>query len=237
VGVVLSGSNNEVSYNRFIDCKAPSYDFGVDGGAVEWFGKSDHNYVHHNLAIGNAGFLEVGLGSVDGAKVVYNVSINNRRFSLINLAGGFASDVSDFRVENNTIIEEAEVERGWVIFAFEGSPLSSTFLVRNNILAIEYFEAVSNKDTFSHTHNLYALSGGTEPGFNLNPGEQLADPRFVNPSGQDYHLTSSSPAIDAGIPLGYSLDFDNRPVPANTDPDLGAFEYQVNSSGASLSRR
>ncbi len=32
VGVVLANSNNEVSYNRFIDCKAASYDFGVDGG-------------------------------------------------------------------------------------------------------------------------------------------------------------------------------------------------------------
>jgi len=236
VGVVLSSSNNEVSYNQFINCKAPSFDFGVDGGAVEWFGQSNHNDVHHNLAVGNAGFLEVGLGSVDGARLAYNVSFNNGRFSLINLAGHFASRVSDFRVENNTIIEAAEGERGWVIFAFEGEPGPSTFLLRNNILAIENFEAVSNKSTFTHSHNLYSLSGGTEPGFNLNPEEQLADPGFVNPTNQDFHLLSSSPAIDAGILLGYSLDFDNRPVPANTDPDLGAFEYQ-DHTGEGLSRR
>ncbi len=36
----------------------------------------------------------------------------------------------------------------------------------------------------------------------------------------------SSPAIDAGIDLGYALDFENNPVPVQTKPDLGAFEFQ-----------
>jgi len=227
VGVVLTNSNNEVSYNRIIDCIAASYDFGVDGGAIEWFGNADNNYVHHNLAIENAGFLEVGIGSVHGARVVYNVSINNRRFSLLNLTGNFASDVSDFRVENNTLIEEAEAERGWVIFGFEGEPDVNTFLVRNNILYVENFQAISNKTTFSHNHNLYSLQSGTVLGFNLSSDEQLADPRFIDLPNQDFHLMPSSPAIDAGIDLGYSLDFENHPVPVNTMPDLGAFEHQL----------
>jgi len=226
VGVVLFNSNNEVSYNRMIRCIAPSYDFGVDGGAVEWYGNANNNLVHHNWASGNAGFLEVGVGSVQGAEVAYNVSINNGRFSLLNLSGNFASHVTDFRVENNTIVEEAVGGQGWVIFSFEGNPAANTFLVRNNILLVENFQAVSNKTTFSHEHNLYSLDSGTVLGFNLGSGEQMADPGFVNLPNQDFHLLSSSPAIDAGVDLGYSIDFDNRSVPVNSQPDLGAFEYR-----------
>jgi parallel beta-helix repeat protein len=226
VGIVLNDSNNEISYNRILHCLAHSYDFGTDGGAIEWYEHANNNYVHHNVASGNAGFLEVGVGSVDGARVAYNVSINNGRFSLINLTGKFASDVLNFRVENNTIIEEAMGGRGWVIFSFEGNPVANTFLIRNNILYARNFQAISNKSSFSHDHNLYSLDDITVLGFTLGPGELSADPQFVNPANLDLHLMSSSPAIDGGIELGYSLDFDNRPVPVQIKPDLGAFEYQ-----------
>jgi hypothetical protein len=129
-------------------------------------------------------------------------------------------------VENNTIVEQAEGERGWVIFSFEGDPVAETFLVRNNILYVENFQAVSNKTTFSHDHNLYSLDSSTELGFDLDSGEQITDPLFVNLANQDLRLSSSSPAVDSGIHLGYLLDFDNRTVPVNDVPDLGAFEHQ-----------
>ena len=226
-GLVLNSSNNEVSYNRMIRCIAASYDFGVDGGAVEWYGNASNNYVHHNWASGNAGFLEVGVGSVQGARVAYNVSIDNRRFSLINLTGNFASAVTNFRIENNTLVEQAKDERGWVVFGFEGNPIANTFLARNNVIYAENLQAISNKATFSHDHNLYFLNNVTALGFNLGTGEQIADPQFVNLVNQDFHLNSASPAVDAGTDLGYIFDFDNRPVPVNILPDLGAYEYRA----------
>lgn len=48
VGIWLFASLNEVSYNRMINCKAPSYDYGFDGGVVEFYGNVDSCYVHHN---------------------------------------------------------------------------------------------------------------------------------------------------------------------------------------------
>jgi hypothetical protein len=145
---------------------------------------------------------------------------------LINLTGDFASDVTNFRIENNTIVEQAKDERGWVLLSFEGNPDANTFLVRNNIIYAEYFQAISNKTTFSHDHNLFSLDNVIDLGFNLGTGEQITDPRFVNLVNQDFHLLSSSPAIDAGIDLGYIFDFDNRAVPVNSKPDLGAYEYR-----------
>lgn len=226
IGVTLRNSYNEVSYNTLVNCKAPSYDYGLDGGAVEWFGISDGNYVHHNWASTNNGFLEVGGGSARDGTVAYNISVNNGGFSYIHLDGLFASQVENFRVENNTIVEGINDPGGWVIFGFGGDPSPNTFLVRNSILYVDAFSAVSNKPSFTHNYNLYYLSGGTALGFALSQGEQVGAPAFVDLIGQDFHLQPSSPAIDAGTELGYTLDYEDNPVPAAIAPDLGALEYQ-----------
>jgi len=226
VAVVLYGPHNEVSYNTMINCRAPSYDFGVDGGAVEWVGNVDNSYVHHNWANGDNGFLEVGGGSARNTVLAYIVSVNNGGFSYIHLTGQFASVVQNFRIENNTIVETASDGPHWVVFGFSADPTASTFLVRNNVLYIAGFSKVSNASSFTHDHNLYYLVGGTQLGFALGPEEKSADPLFVNLVGQDFHLQPSSPAMDAGIDRGYTLDFEDHPVPVGVAPDLGSYEYQ-----------
>jgi len=50
-GIWMFNSNNEVSYNRMVNCKAPSYDYGIAGGALEWYGAADNNYAHHNRSV------------------------------------------------------------------------------------------------------------------------------------------------------------------------------------------
>lgn len=224
-GIGLSNSGNEVSFNTMANCIAPSYDWGEDGGGVEVYGDADGNYIHHNWVVESDGFLEVGGGSARDTVVAYNVSVNNERFSWIHLSGDFASEVENFRVEHNTIVEAADDE-GWVAFGFRGDPTESAFVVRNNILYLDGFGAVSNRSSFTHDHNLYYLGGGTQLGFTPGQGEQVADPLFLNLAEQDFYLHPESPAINAGINLGYTLDFENRPVPVGATPDLGAFEYQ-----------
>jgi hypothetical protein len=230
VGIWFFNSFNEASYNRIVNCIAPSYDYGVDGGAVEWWGDADGNYVHHNWASGNAGFLEVGGGSVRDAIVAYNVSANNGRFSWIHLSGRFASDLESFRIENNTIVETTTEH--WVVLGFSGDPAENTFIVRNNIFYIDRPQIVANTSSFTHNHNLYYLGDGAQLGFTLGQGEKGADPLFVNLTAHNFHLEPSSPAINAGVDLGYTLDFEDRPVPVDAAPDLGALEYQC-TRGAS----
>ncbi len=226
VGLGNNASFNEVSYNRIINCIASSYDFGTDGGAVEWWGSTDSNYVHHNWAAANKGFFEVGGGSAKNTTVAYNVSVNNGQFSSFHVSGPFASQVENFRVENNTIAESASAGQHWVIFGFDGDPTENALTVRNNIIYVDGFSAVSNTSSFAHDHNLFYLGGGTGLGFTLGLGDQITDPLFVNLPGQDFHLQPLSPAINAGVNLGYTLDFEDRPVPVGAAPDLGAFEYQ-----------
>ena len=50
---------------------------------------------------------------------------------------------------------------------------------------------------------------------------------WVNPAAHDFHLTASSPAIDAGDPSDHpATDRDGTLRPAGTAPDAGAYEYR-----------
>jgi hypothetical protein len=234
VGIMLFNSDNEISYNIIEKCMAPSYDYGIDGGAVEWWGVADRNYVHHNWATISNGFLEVGGGSARDTVVAYNVSVNNGSFSTIHLSGPFASSVVNFRIEHNTIVETKTDYQGYVLLGFEGDPTKDTALVRNNIFWIERgsslgggLQKVSDSQGFSHQNNLYHLIGEVTIGFDLGSGEKIADPLFANLGGRDFHLQFGSPAIDRGLDLGYYRDFDDRSVPFGAAPDIGAFEHRA----------
>ncbi len=107
-GVTLKNTDNEVSYNRFENCRVLSYDVGYDGGAVEIFGNGDRSYVHHNWAYRNQGFMEVGgsgTPTVSNVRVEYNIAFDTGRFTGIQNSGTFGVIPDNFKVQNNTIVE------------------------------------------------------------------------------------------------------------------------------------
>ena len=65
-----------------------------------------------------------------------------------------------------------------------------------------------------------------QPGSNTLSNNLTTNPNFVNPSGGDFHLQSSSPAINAGLTLpDVPCDFDGNGRPAGSAYDIGAYEY------------
>jgi hypothetical protein len=79
---------------------------------------------------------------------------------------------------------------------------------------------------------MYGNANGNEPLFSsLTPTNYTYannvindNPDFTTP-GSDFTLQSVSPAIDAGLDLGLTTDYRNYVVPANSTPDIGAYEY------------
>ncbi|HVV27123.1 MAG TPA: choice-of-anchor Q domain-containing protein [Rhizomicrobium sp.] len=79
--------------------------------------------------------------------------------------------------------------------------------------------------TLTHDHNLHhdtAAYNGTSAG----TGDLTGDPLFTNRAAADYSLQSGSPAIDAGVNLGVTIDYLHNPRPVGAAPDMGAFERQ-----------
>jgi hypothetical protein len=222
-GFWIQAPNNEVSYNRCVRCRASSYDYGADGGVVEIFSNGDNSYIHHNYGTATNGFLEVGGGSARNVRLAYNVSANNYdAFTCVHVGGNFNSTVSNFRVEHNTIVKT--MSQGWVqLDCLSSGVTASQFLFRNNVVYSTI--RVANYGSFTHANNVYYMLNGASIGYGLGSGEKQANPLFVNMGGGDYHLQAGSPAINAGLNLGYPLDFDAKAVPQGTAPDIGAYEY------------
>lgn len=232
IGFLIKNSDNEVSFNRCINCRAPSYDYGYDGGVIEIYGNGDNAYIHNNYGKGSNGFMEVGGAVARNVRVAYNVSDNNYSdFACLHVGGTFASTIDNLRIENNTIVNTGV--QGQRVFDCASTTLSSSQLIfRNNIVYANM--SVFDQSAFTHADNIYYLTGGAAVGFPLANAEQFSNPVFVNSSAGDYHLQSSSPAINSAMDLGYTLDFDKVPVPQGGMPDIGAYESPRTAQSGSL---
>lgn len=118
----------------------------------------------------------------------------------------------DCKIINNTVVDNdlTPSPDPWIMVTNHknGTP-SSGVIVRNNIATD------------------YSLTGGVTADHNVEITMSQAASYFVNPSGGtgDYHLKSTSPAIDAGSSLlAPSIDKDGISRPQGAGFDLGCYE-------------
>ena len=77
------------------------------------------------------------------------------------------------------------------------------------------------------SHNLYFCIDGSQDdpcGKPLAEGEMTADPRFVDTERLDLRLRPDSPAIDAGMDLGYTQDYADKKIPQGKAGTCGQYE-------------
>lgn len=226
----MFGPNNEISYNKAANCKAPSYDYEFDGGFFEIYGNGDSTYVHNNWAEYVDGFFEFGAGRRGGSSkdivISYNVSINNDQFGVFHLGQNFNNPTENLRIENNTIVQ-TEKSRGGYIFWFGIKDLPPNILsLRNNIIVRDgKGEIVVNNGDFIHENNIYYLINNAQVGYDLGKNEIIADPLFVDMGNHNFRITAESPARNAGVNLGHNSDMDEILIPEAKAPDIGAYEY------------
>jgi parallel beta-helix repeat protein len=210
--------NNDVHHNGSSD----QYDHGFYIGAVN--NLFERNMIHdnkshgihiynqtsfaaHNNVVRNNVVFRNGSRGILLASGNDNLAYNNLSFEngVAKAAAGITiGSGARAKVYNNTVFDNP----GYCVeLGISGAPSGS--VVKNNICHQNGVNIVGKNvgDTII-THNL-----------------TTADPKFVSASGGDFHLQSTSPAINAGTTLTeVAKDFDGVSRPQGGSYDIGAFE-------------
>jgi hypothetical protein len=239
VGVMVIGSNNQITNNTLENNLQPSFDYGTDGSAIEFFADgttSQNNTVAYNFINDNDAVTEIGGSNnptFDGIAFRFNVMSNNSRVMVMHLASGaFGATVSNVTFTHNTVYENKNEWQGTAalrpngpLFWFASQPSTSTLGVKNSIFSLTGFSSFANYDTFSHDHNLYNMVGGGTL-YSLSTGEITGDPLLTTTNVAPFYiLQAGSPAIDVGVTTPLTPDFIGTAIPQGSSADIGAIEY------------
>jgi hypothetical protein len=226
-GVLLHGDRTEVAYNTISGSDAFSYDYGRDGAAIEVYG-GKNNLIHHNLAFDNDTFTELGNPRSADNTFAYNLvrsSLTQSIFFVTRGAKDGYGPVLRTTLVNNTVLLTGSSSQGAICYAGCGPDILT---MRNNIVQAVAKAGYADAP-FTDDHNLY---WGGPVQFTKGTSSIVADPRFVDPATWNLHLRSDSPAVDRGVPAGYTQDLDGAPVPRDGNGDgsaavdIGCYERQ-----------
>ena len=202
----------------------------------------EDNVIHGN---GTAGGSGINMDGVTDSVVRNNLLYDNHAsgISLYRIDGATGS--SGNLVINNTIINASNAR--WCVNIRDGSTNNT---LRNNILynyhgfrgviAIDAASASGFSSDYNSLMNRMSIDGDATvidladwqaEGYDANSFVAVPTDHFVNPAG-DFHLLSTSPAIDAGNATnapGDDIEGGARPVGAGID--IGAYEAQLVNCG------
>ena len=202
-GVILE--HNEVYNNHHTGIDLNSSGPTISGTIIRY------NHVYETLWSRERQFAGYGSGSrqlgcwqqgtmVQSTTYAYNLLENNARGNLtLNGSGNVCY--------NNTSVNTVNQLSSYNGVAF----YSNGGIAKNNIVVttdtrtpISGFSTTSNNITYR-----YGVSG--------------TDPQFSDYNNLDFHLSVGSPAIDYGVDVGYTLDYDGNTIV--DEPDAGCCEY------------
>jgi hypothetical protein len=227
VGISLHGDDNEVGWNTISGSDTCSRFYGRDGSAVEVFG-GQRNRIHHNRAMNNNNFTELGNPRSADNTYAYNVVTSTLRDGHFLTTRGSKSGygpVYRTKAYNNTVYLT-----GAASFAIQcGSGCGPSILsLRNNI--VWSADRIGHADAaFDEGDNVYWTPGGNvKVWYAMASSSMKRNPMWVSPGASDFRLQATSPAINAGsmhaYNLGYRSDYGGLGVPQAGLVDIGAFE-------------
>ncbi|MCW2779511.1 MAG: hypothetical protein JWN17_3236 [Frankiales bacterium] len=198
-----SGTHNDSIGNVVHDIMAPTSDCGLIHGI--YYQGPDGGRVVNNLVYRTSGWGIHLWHNANHVVIANNTVFQNKQGGMV-IGGSLEGNDISPGVDNGTVVtNNVVVDNGYWGIREMGRVGVNTYA--NNLLS-------------DNASGGYDLNGGGVPTGTVN-----ADPRFVNAAGGDYHLSTLSPAIDAGTSqgaLGYDLDL--RPRPQGLRQDIGAYE-------------
>jgi len=232
-GIGLTGTGNVIAYNHFEGNNTLCNNESV---SIELYTASNSN-IHHNTAYGDKNFVETGstssFQSADNT-IAYNVhttGMAHSRFVVTRGQGDAYGPVWRTNVFNNVVYYTGSDSAG-VICSNCGTNI---LRMQNNIIDVvtKAFYVGPGQGAIE-SNNIFWSPSGQVPqwnfvqNWNMSSTSRIANPKFVNPGSKDFHLQSTSPAINAGsmdsVNAGYKTDLDGKTVPQGGAVDIGAYE-------------
>jgi hypothetical protein len=231
-GILTYGQYNLIQGNHVHDLKAMACNGSPGGQGIGDDATASHNSVIGNVVhnVGNYptkcdyvhGIYMDGVGDTVLNNITYNNAGNGLYYNHGNGSATFSS---------NTTFANGEYGIG-----LNGNNKADYFVVTNNIVVANGIAGMKTWASVSGTHNQFQNNlFYNNPTLYIQSGSGTlqntitADPQFVNYQSNgsgDYHLKSTSPAIDAGVALGApGFDFEGNIRPQGSTYDIGAYEY------------
>lgn len=185
----------------------------------------DRNTFSRNQAIDGAALLLATLH--DDNELVNNLWFDNKsQQSVIALFGSnLPGAKSGVRAVHNTVTGSTPINTA----AYVVKNLSATF--HNNIITnYDTGLVTAESGTITAEHNLFFSNTTNESGDIISSNNLEADPRFVDPTNGDFHLSEGSLAVDNGLDVGVTVDLDGGVRPQGQGFDIGAYEFGASPS-------
>jgi hypothetical protein len=231
--VTLGGSGHTVSGNSFVDLPVTNaMQFGVSNSTIE------DNYIERP---GRHGIWM----TFDNCQIIGNVMTDVR--------GSHADGVAVFQgssnvtVMGNTIVNSnvpvCTQNSSYVTVAYnflhcpghyayaDYGGCTNLKIHNNTLLRDDEYPSLRNDSSGEAKNNIrytYSGQGSLTPDANgnLTINHSMDTTVFADPANDDWSLDPNSPAVDAGLDLGYDYDIEGTDVPQGDDPDIGAFELE-----------
>ena len=206
IGITLeNGFGAEVYNNKIVNC-------GWGGLDIWWykehFGQPSNVSIHHNII--HNGEYGIIINAANTATIANNTFVKDDASTIKSYAFFVTLNptyVSDITFTNNIItgtwthpVKVPNAKRIWSKFDY------NIILKATDVLTIGLI-SLSLKQVHAMGYMTHGFS---------------ADPRFVN-AASDWHLQTGSPAINSGLSMNFTHDFDGNTI--DDMPDIGAFEY------------
>jgi len=201
----IGGDNNQIYYN-IIDTmwNSPAKSYGTAQGI-----SLEQVYSGEGVCFNNKIFNNV----------IYNTEEPGIRISSFN---------KDNKVVGNEIINNIMINTG-INSKYTGEENVGLLIhtktfdnkIKNNII---YSAGISDVVKYKNSKITIQQFNSQSQDGDVISGNSQQNPEFVN-LGNDFRLKEGSPAIDAGIDVGLSEDFEGNSVPEGSAPDIGAYEY------------
>jgi len=241
-GVSIWGDGNQILYNHIHQNGTPA-STSTDGrdGAYSDLTTSGNvyigNWIDHNGRAGSN--LDHGLYLCGKNEVVCNNVLFANSASGLQIAG--YNTVSNMKVYNNVMAWNGV--SGIIVWqAMNGVDIKNNIIYHNGHYGLSFYAAtgggvvVNNNLSYGNGYGDFSFTDGGSTASYSQAGNVFADPHLVSETATsfDAHLSSSSPAIRAGLNLysAIATDMDGAARPTSGSWDLGVYVYGSSSSTA-----